>query len=56
MHCFLYKSLNYVNFDNSVTKKKWPTEERKYGLAEGEEIFRKSRGGSEIYTHSSHIF
>lgn len=29
---------------------------RKYGVAEGEEIFPKSRGGSGISSHSSRIF
>jgi hypothetical protein len=51
IHRIPYKSLNRANFGNSVTEKRRPEEDRS-GLAEGEEIFTKNRGGSGISTYS----
>jgi hypothetical protein len=54
MHHLLYKSLSWVNFDNSVTEKWWLAEETWCGLAEGEKVSPKKRGGSGISTYILH--
>lgn len=43
IQCVPGNTLNHINFDNSITTKPSPTEEREGGLKEGEAIFLKSR-------------